>query len=58
MKDFNNSQARAVVVLAKMFLEIVASSDNLASLECGAVDLGYDCMAEALGLVLDLKATP
>lgn len=58
MKDFINSQARAAVVLAKMFLEIVASSDDVESLERGIVDLGHDCMTEALGLMLGAKATP
>lgn len=53
MSDDTNPRARAIGALAEMFAQIAFAACDLAALERDAIDLGHECMAEALALSLE-----
>lgn len=52
MDDSTNPRARAIAALAEMFFECALHRESLASLESDVINLGHNCMTEALGLAL------
>ena len=53
MDDSTNPRARAIAALAEMFFECALHRESLASLESDVINLGHNCMTEALGLALE-----
>lgn len=53
MQDDINPRARAIGALAELFTEFIYSGCGFASFERDAIDLGHDCMSEAMALALE-----
>ena len=53
MSDDTNPLARAIGALSELFFEKALAADDLASLERGAIEIGHECMTEALAIALE-----
>lgn len=53
MEDDTNPRGRAIAALAEIFFESVLDDCSLADFESNAIDVGHECIAEALGLALE-----
>lgn len=53
MSDDTNPRARAIDALAELFAQIAFAACDLAALERDAINLGHECMTEALALSLE-----
>lgn len=53
MDDSTNLRTQAIAALSQMFFERACLAEDLGSLERETIDLGHECIAEALGLALE-----
>lgn len=53
MDDSANPRIRAIATLSEMFLDVALGSQDFACLEFKAIDLGHECIAEALDIALE-----
>ncbi len=53
MFDDTNPRARAIGALAELFFSEFGSARNFAEIEADVIDIGHECMADALGLAIE-----